>query len=78
MRVTVSARLQTLGLFSYRLQIEFVSGILIFVPVKGAPRPQCLRALRPRLAEVAPVQAPLAPHLNHQFFKLSYTELGKL
>jgi hypothetical protein len=57
------------------LQFEFVSGILVFVSIEGAPGPQGFRALRPRLAEVAVVQAPLAPNLNHQYFKLSHAEL---
>jgi len=59
-----------LGLLSYRLQFEFVSGILIFIPDKGAPRPQCLCALRPRLAEVAVVQAPLVTDLLKQLLEL--------
>ena len=44
LRLPLSAHSQPPGLFSFRLQFEFVSEILIFVSVKGAPPPQGLRA----------------------------------
>ena len=47
-------------MFSYRLQIEFVSGILIFVSIEGAPGPEGFLTLRPRLAELAPEEALLS------------------
>ena len=38
--------------------------------VRGAPRPKCLPALRPRLAEVAVVQTPLVTDLLKQLLEL--------
>ena len=57
---------------------EFVSGIETFGSVEGAPRPEGLRALRPRLAEVAPVQSALAAHFDGQLAKLLQVEIDEL
>jgi integrase/recombinase XerD len=57
---------------------EFVSGISIFGLVEGAPRPKSLFALRPRLAEIAPLQAALAAHFDEQLAELLQAKLGEL
>jgi hypothetical protein len=70
MPLVISAHSWTLGLFSFGLQFEFVSGILVLGTSEGAPIPQGLRALRPRLAEVAPVEAALVADLREQLLEL--------
>ena len=57
---------------------EFVSGIENFVLGEGAPGLEGFLSLRPRLSEIAPVEAALAAHLDEQLAKLLQTELDEL
>ena len=60
------------------MYFEFVSGILVFVAIEGAPGPEGFLTLRPRLAEVSPVEPALAPYFNHEPLELAHAKLGVL